>query len=96
MIGKTGKGKGGGGKENVGTALQVCPPEKGIEILISDSGVGIPQGNIDKIFLPFYTTKPRGTGMGLALVHKIILAHGGSIDVESIEGKGTTFRIYLP
>jgi PAS domain S-box-containing protein len=83
-------------KENVVTDLQGCPPEKGIEILISDSGVGIPQGNIDKIFLPFYTTKPRGTGMGLALVHKIILAHGGSIDVDSIEGKGTTFRIYLP
>ena len=68
----------------------------GIEIIISDTGVGIPRDKLDKIFLPFYTTKPRGTGMGLALVHKIILSHGGSIEVDSTAGKGTTFRIYLP
>ncbi|MEK6712952.1 MAG: ATP-binding protein [Nitrospirota bacterium] len=68
----------------------------GIEIIISDTGVGIPRDKLDKIFLPFYTTKPRGTGMGLALVHKIILSHGGNIEVDSTTGKGTTFRIYLP
>ena len=68
----------------------------GVEIIISDTGVGIPRDKLDKIFLPFYTTKPRGTGMGLALVHKIILSHGGSIEVDSTAGKGTTFRIYLP
>lgn len=72
------------------------PSDKGIEILISDTGPGIPQEGLEKIFLPFYTTKPRGTGMGLPLVHKIILAHGGGIGVESSEGKGTTFKIYLP
>ena len=68
----------------------------GIELIISDTGVGIPRDKLDKIFLPFYTTKPRGTGMGLALVHKIILSHGGNIEVDSTTGKGTTFRIYLP
>ena len=68
----------------------------GVEIIISDTGVGIPRDRLDKIFLPFYTTKPRGTGMGLALVHKIILSHGGNIEVDSTAGKGTTFRIYLP
>lgn len=68
----------------------------GIELIISDTGVGIPRDKLDKIFLPFYTTKPRGTGMGLALVHKIILSHGGNIEVDSTAGKGTTFRIYLP
>src|SRR3989337_1204802 len=67
-----------------------------VEIIISDTGVGIPKDKLDKISLPFYTTKPRGTGMGLALVHKIILSHGGSIKVDSTAGKGTTFRIYLP
>jgi len=70
--------------------------KKGVEILISDTGGGMPQEVLENIFLPFYTTKPRGTGMGLALVHKIILAHGGGIHVESQEGKGTTFRVYIP
>lgn len=69
---------------------------EGVEIFISDSGSGIPEESLDKIFLPFYTTKPRGTGMGLALVHKIILTHGGNINVDSREGTGTTFRLYLP
>lgn len=69
---------------------------EGVEIFISDNGAGISAENLDKIFLPFYTTKPRGTGMGLALVHKIILTHGGNIKVDSREGTGTTFRIYLP
>jgi two-component system sensor histidine kinase PilS (NtrC family) len=67
-----------------------------IEIFISDTGSGMPQEVLENIFLPFYTTKPRGTGMGLALVHKIILAHGGGIHVESQEGQGTTFRVYIP
>jgi len=72
------------------------PSNKGIEILISDTGPGIPQEGLEKIFLPFYTTKPRGIGMGLPIVHKIVLAHGGSIGVESEKGRGTTFKIYLP
>jgi len=75
---------------------QVSPFVAGVEISVSDTGVGIPNDRLDKIFLPFYTTKPRGTGMGLALVHKIILSHGGNIAVESEAGKGTTFRIHLP
>lgn len=69
---------------------------EGIEIFISDTGAGISEENLDKIFLPFFTTKSRGTGMGLALVHKIILTHGGNIKADSREGIGTTFRIYLP
>ena len=69
---------------------------EGVEIFISDTGAGISEENLDKIFLPFFTTKSRGTGMGLALVHKIILTHGGNIKADSREGTGTTFRIYLP
>lgn len=83
-------------KGGAGEFKQVSASVEGVEILISDTGAGIPKESLDKIFLPFYTTKARGTGMGLALVHKIILSHGGHIDVESEPGNGTTFRIYLP
>ena len=65
-------------------------------VLIKDTGDGIPEGLREKIFLPFYTTKEKGFGLGLALVQKIIISHGGSIDVESREGEGTTFVINLP
>ncbi len=82
--------------EDTQNDMQVSSSVDGVEIIVSDTGIGIPKERLDKIFLPFYTTKPRGTGMGLALVHKIILSHGGRIDVESESGNGTTFRIYLP
>ena len=65
-------------------------------IRIKDSGEGIPPDRIKKIFLPFFTTKDTGVGMGLALAHKIITSHGGRIEVESAVGKGTTFMIILP
>ena len=64
-------------------------------ILIRDTGHGIAPENIRKVFLPFFTTREQGVGMGLALAHKIVTAHGGRIDVESGEGKGTTFTITL-
>ncbi|WDT79749.1 MAG: ATP-binding protein [Candidatus Manganitrophus sp.] len=67
-----------------------------LAVKISDTGLGIAKEHIDKIFLPFYTTKEKGTGLGLALVHKIILAHNGQISVESTEGSGTVFTIHLP
>ena len=58
--------------------------------------MGIPLEVQDRIFLPFFTTKEKGTGLGLALVHKIILSHNGQIQVDSQEGRGTLFRVYLP
>ena len=67
-----------------------------VEIKIRDTGHGIPAHIKDRIFLPFFTTKESGTGFGLALVQKIIISHGGSIEVESTEGEGTLFRIVLP
>lgn len=66
------------------------------EIEISDTGTGIPEDKLKKIFHPFFTTKKNGTGLGLSLVQKIILYHGGKVEVESKKGKGTTFRIGLP
>ena len=69
-----------------------------IEIRVSDNGNGIPQKVIDKIFQPFFTTKPtgEGTGLGLSLSYDIIKAHGGEIKVETKESEGTEFIIQLP
>ena len=67
-----------------------------LAVMIGDTGTGIPPAIVKKIFLPFYTTKDKGVGMGLALAHKVITSHGGRIDVESREGKGTTFTVIVP
>ncbi|CAN5801254.1 hypothetical protein BH10BAC2_BH10BAC2_40900 [soil metagenome] len=69
----------------------------GIEIIVSDNGNGIPKNIIDKIFQPFFTTKPtgQGTGLGLSLSYDIIKAHGGEIKVETNEGEGSEFIIVL-
>jgi two-component system, NtrC family, sensor kinase len=69
-----------------------------IEIRVEDNGVGVPQKIVDKIFQPFFTTKPtgQGTGLGLSLSYDIIKAHGGEIKVETSEADGTTFIIELP
>lgn len=63
---------------------------------ISDTGAGIPGGDLENIFDPYYTTKSSGTGLGLAIVHRIVEAHGGEIRVRSEAGRGTTFIILLP
>jgi len=69
-----------------------------VSLTVEDTGVGISEEIREKIFLPFFTTKEvdKGTGLGLAVVHGIITAHGGSIDMESHPGQGTRFRIHLP
>lgn len=67
-----------------------------VEISFQDTGEGIPKNNLGKIFLPFFTTKKRGSGLGLAAVHRIVDLHGGWIKVESREGQGTRFGVCLP
>ena len=67
-----------------------------MELVISDTGKGIPQEDLGKVFDPFFSTKRKGTGLGLAIVHQIVESHKGEITVESREGEGTTFRILLP
>lgn len=67
-----------------------------VEISFQDSGGGIPKKNLDKIFLPFFTTKSHGSGLGLAAVHRIVDLHGGWIKVESRENEGTRFVVCLP
>ncbi len=69
-----------------------------VEVRVKDNGNGIPQKVLDKIFQPFFTTKPtgQGTGLGLSLSYDIVKAHGGELKVETIEGEGSEFVIKLP
>lgn len=69
--------------------------ERGVVIEITDTGPGIPADGLDQIFKPFYTDKTRGTGLGLAIVKNAIDSHHGNIEVESVLGEGTTFRVTL-
>jgi signal transduction histidine kinase len=68
----------------------------GVEIRVSDQGMGIPPENLEKIFRLYFTTKPGGSGIGLAMVYRIVQMHDGRIDVESTVGKGTTVKLTLP
>ena len=73
-------------------------PEGGkfVRIAIGDSGTGISDRHLPRIFEPYYTTKPKGSGLGLATSFSIVRNHGGLIDVKSEAGKGSTFSIFLP
>jgi len=82
-----------------GAALAGRHPAAGarrLRVEIADSGAGINPGDADRVFNPFFTTKDGGTGLGLALTHKIVEDHGGSIDFRSVPGAGTTFRLDIP
>jgi len=67
-----------------------------IEVVVSDTGRGIPNDLLERVFEPFFTTKPRGTGLGLATVYKLVEAGGGQIGIESQVGAGTRVRVVLP
>jgi diguanylate cyclase (GGDEF)-like protein len=76
--------------------IKLVPTEEHAVIEISDTGKGIPESELDQIFLPFYTTKDSGTGLGLSICHKIVQDHEGTMEVESEVGKGTKFIITVP
>jgi two-component system, sporulation sensor kinase E len=76
--------------------LQTGEGTDGVWVSVADTGGGIPQEQINRIFEPFYTTKKKGTGLGLMIVQRIVRAHGGRIELESHVGRGTTFRVWLP
>ena len=79
-------------------ALSGLPLKAGryVKISLQDSGLGIPQEHLAKVFDPYFTTKHRGSGLGLTMTYTTIHAHDGHIAVDSKMGKGTTFRIYMP
>lgn len=81
-----------------GGVLTLCTEtrDEGVCVVVKDTGGGIPQDLLNRIFEPFYTTKKKGSGLGLMIVQRIIRDHGGRIQLESNVGQGTTFRIWLP
>jgi len=72
------------------------PPGKYVAVTLADQGVGIAPGHLERIFDPYFTTKQKGSGIGLAAVHSIVTQHGGRITVDSQLGRGTAFHLYLP
>jgi PAS domain S-box-containing protein len=93
-----------GGTVTVKAENLVCNNDNGlglsegkyVKISVEDQGVGIPRKDLPRIFEPYFTTKPGGSGLGLATCYTILGNHDGAISVESTEGKGTVFRIFLP
>ncbi len=76
--------------------LQTGENNDAVWVSVGDTGGGIPQEQINRIFEPFYTTKKKGTGLGLMIVQRIVRAHNGGIELDSHVGRGTTFRVWFP
>lgn len=76
--------------------LQTDASVDGVILTVADTGGGIPQEQINRIFEPFYTTKKKGSGLGLMIVQRIVREHKGRIELESHVGQGTVFRVWLP
>ena len=85
-----------GGEVKIDARLVGNPPTPRVQIEIADTGAGIAPEHLPHLFEPFYTTRPKGTGLGLFVAHGIVQRHGGSIEVVSAPGQGTRFRIVLP
>ncbi len=86
------------GSGTLAVATRTATPAEGIGVVlqVSDTGGGIPHDVVHNIFNPFFTTKAKGTGLGLPIVHAIVEKHGGTIHLDNREGKGVTFSIFLP
>jgi signal transduction histidine kinase len=80
----------------IGIIVRPDPPAGALDITVSDDGAGIKESDLDQVFHPFFSTKKEGTGLGLSISKKTVDAHGGTITVQSQEGRGTTFSIRLP
>ena len=76
--------------------VQAAPEKTGLRITVSDQGVGIPEEDLPHMFEPFFTTRESGSGIGLALVKKVVDGHGGRVELKSRAGEGTTVDIWIP
>jgi signal transduction histidine kinase len=76
--------------------FEIAPSPETCTLAITDTGPGIPPESREKIFQLYYTTKPHGSGIGLAMTFRAVQLHGGTIEIESEAGRGTTFRLTLP
>ena len=77
-------------------SIQTGEGSEAVWVSVADTGGGIPEEKLNRIFEPFYTTKEKGSGLGLMIVQRIVRAHGGHIELESEVGRGTNFRVWLP
>ncbi|MBE9502677.1 MAG: PAS domain S-box protein [Proteobacteria bacterium] len=84
------------GKIDIETSMSVDNEKKVGELRVKDSGCGMSAENIKKIYDPFYTSREGGTGLGLSIAHNLVKAHGGSLTVESLPNKGSTFTLKIP
>jgi signal transduction histidine kinase len=82
-----------GGKLTMGARVE---KDRRLALTVEDTGAGISADKLDRIFDLYYTTKPEGSGIGLSIVYRIVQLHGGEIEVQSTEGRGTMFRLLLP
>jgi signal transduction histidine kinase len=78
--------------------IQVRTVDTEVQVQVTDTGCGISGKNLDKVFDPFFTTSPvgQGTGLGLSLCYSIMREHKGTIEVESLEGRGSVFTVKMP
>jgi signal transduction histidine kinase len=81
-----------GGRLRIAAAAR---PGRRVEVMFEDNGVGIPPEHLEKIFDLYFTTKEHGTGIGLSMVYRTVQLHDGEIEVQSVVGNGTTFRVLL-
>ena len=85
-----------GGELRIGAGIVTQRKSRKLEVWVADTGTGIDPESLPHIFEPFFSTKPAGSGFGLALVHRVIQDHGGDIEVRSEPGVGATFTLRLP
>ena len=76
--------------------ISATPRARRVEISVEDTGIGIKPEHLGRIFDLYFTTREKGSGIGLSMVYRTVQLHDGEIEVQSTEGRGTTFRISLP
>jgi two-component system sensor histidine kinase PilS (NtrC family) len=90
------EGSTGPGLVRVRAAMGEVDGRAVVEYVVEDNGPGLPDGAVERMFNPFYTTRQTGCGLGLAMVQRIVDAHGGRVDAAGVDGGGARFALTLP